>query len=79
MPVEGRRQPEQRLQKDVQIGRCLEIRAAHDMRDALQGVVVNDGEVIGGRDVGPHDERIAPARRGFASTCAALAGVFVAS
>ena len=61
--VQGRRQPEQFLQKHVQVRGGLEIPSAHHMGYPLQGVVDHDGEVVARRDIAPDDDRVAPAGR----------------
>ena len=46
-----RRQVEQRLEQPVDVGGGEEVAAAHDVGDALGGVVDRDGEMIAGRRV----------------------------
>ena len=65
----GRGQAERPGESDLPRRRGEEIRAAHDLRDALFGVVHDDGELVGVGAVGaPHDEIADLARRhsGFA-------------
>ena len=60
MMIERRRQVEQRLEQAVDVGRGIEIAAAHHVGDALGGIVDGDGEMIAGRRVlaGEHDVAI---------------------
>jgi hypothetical protein len=58
-----RGEPQKRLQEPVEIGRGLEILAADHMRDALDGVVQHDGEMIARRHVLADEDGVAPSRR----------------
>ena len=56
MEIAGRRQAEQMLQQALNAGRMEKVHAAHDMADALQGVVDHHGKVIaGGNLASRHD------------------------
>ena len=63
--VERRRQAEQRLEQAVDVGGGEEVAAAHDVGDALRGVVDGDGEMVAGRRVlaGEHDVAMGLAAR----------------
>ena len=55
--VRRRRQPERALERDLPRRRVEEVRAAHDLRDALRRVVDDDRELVGVRPVrAVHDE-----------------------
>ena len=57
MAIFGRRQAEQRLEQAVDMGGGEQIHPAHDMGDALGGVVDGDGEMIaGGRVLAGEDD-----------------------
>jgi hypothetical protein len=60
--VSGLRQRKQNLQQHVQIRRRFEIGAAHHMRDPLQRIVNDDGQVIASRHLLAPDDGIPPSR-----------------
>ena len=70
--IDRRRQAEQLLQQPMHAGRVEEVAAAHDMGDALQGIVDDDRQMIAGRDVAARQDHVAPVR-GRASTASAAA------
>ena len=51
MVVARRRQAEQRLEQAVDVRRLEQVGAAHDVGDALRGIVDGDREMIGGRRI----------------------------
>ena len=54
-------QPKQFLQQALDAGRRIEVAAAHDMADALQGVVSDYSQVIAGRNVAARERLPRPA------------------
>lgn len=63
MMIAGGRQIEQRLQQAMQACRHQQILAAHDMSDALQGVIDDNGYMIARRNVLTRKHDVAPQRR----------------
>jgi hypothetical protein len=57
--VAGRRYAQQVLQVNLPGGRVEKICAAHDIRDALRGIVDDHGELIGEQSVGPIEDEVA--------------------
>ena len=68
------RQAEQRLQQAVERRRREEVGAAHDVGDALVGVVDHDGQVVGGADVAAGEHDVAEAGRELAGSTAWVPG-----
>ena len=63
VPVGRLRQTEQLLQQPVHAGRPEQVRAAHHLGDALQGVVDHHREVIAGRRLLAREDDVAPGFR----------------
>jgi hypothetical protein len=57
--VGGNGIPEERLEDAVQMGGFEEVNAADDVGDALEGIVVDDGEVVAGADVFADEDGVA--------------------
>ena len=61
--VGGLRKLQDRLQHTVDRGGVKQVVAARDMGDRLQGVIVDDGDVVAGADVLAGQDDITPGRR----------------
>jgi len=60
MVIKRNRQAEKRLEQPVNMCRFEKIPAARDMRDLLQGIVDDDGDVVACADVLADQDDIAP-------------------
>src|SRR5690606_21719751 len=58
-----RRETQQAVKPDLSRRRQQEVRAAHDMRDALGGIIHDHGELVGEWPVGTADDEIADIAR----------------
>lgn len=56
--IEGAGQVEEGLEQAVEVGRLKEILPPDDVRDPLQGVIDDDGEMVAGADVLAHEHGI---------------------
>ena len=59
MPIFGRGQAEQCLEQTVDMGGGEQVHPAHDMGDALGGIVDGDGEMIAGGCVLAGEDHVA--------------------
>ena len=57
--IGGDRKTQQGLENAMQVGRFEKINPAHNVGDALERVIVNDGQVITGPDVFPYKDGVA--------------------
>src|SRR5690606_25196248 len=60
MAIDRRGQTEKLLENAVDAGRLIKILAAHDMGDALRGIVDDNGQMIACRHIAPRQNDIAP-------------------
>lgn len=60
MEIGGWLQSQNLLQQALHPGRGKQVLSAHDMADALQGIVDDYGEVVAGRDVAARHDNVAP-------------------
>jgi hypothetical protein len=60
MPISRGRDPEQGLQKTMDRRRREQVASAHDVGDALQGVINHHREMITGRQIPASEDDVAP-------------------
>ena len=60
VPIQRPRNAEQRLQVRMNIGRRFKVHAAYNMRNALDRIIDDNGQMIARRRIFPNNHNIAP-------------------